>query len=363
MYLPKHLRRLSMAALACTLTFASTGYGQQAHSFDAAAGQTATLDHEVHANMNFLADDELHGRGSATRDEHIAALFIAAQLQSLGLEPGGDKGTFLQKSALPDPLPVKVQQRLSKFQDLPRKETWNAIGILRGSAAPNEVILLTAHLDHLGIGPANAAGDTNYNGADDDASGTTAVLVLAHILATGPRPRRTVVFALFGSEELGGFGNRAFLAHPPVPLNSIVANLEFEMIGRPDPAVPAGTLWFTGFERSNLGPELAKHGAHLVNDPHPAQNFFRRSDNYALAQQGIVAQTVSSFGLHKDYHQPSDELSTIDFKHMTSAIASMVGPVRWFANTTWKPQWNPGGKPDATTPNGPPPPPPAPEQR
>jgi hypothetical protein len=363
MYLPKHLRRLSMAALACTLTFASTGYGQRAHSFDVTTGQTATLEREVHANMNFLADDELHGRGSATRDEHIAALFIAAQLQSLGLEPGGDNGTFLQKSALPDPLPARVQQRLSKFQNVPRKETWNAIGILRGTTAPNEVILLTAHLDHLGIGPANASGDTNYNGADDDASGTTAVLALAHILATAPRPRRTIVFALFGSEELGGFGNRAFLAHPPIPLNSIVANVEFEMIGRPDPAVPAGTLWFTGFERSNFGPELAKHGAHLVNDPHPAQNFFRRSDNYALAQQGIVAQTVSSFGLHKDYHQPSDELSTIDFNHMTKAIASMVGPVRWLANSTWKPQWNPGGRPEATPSNGPPLPPSAPQQR
>jgi hypothetical protein len=348
MYASKHLRRLSMASLLCTLTFGFTGYGQQTHSFDVTAGQTATLEREVHANMNFLADDELHGRGSATRDEHITALFVAAQLQSLGLEAGGENGTFLQKSALPDPLPERIQQRLSKFQDVPRKETWNAIGILRGSISPKEVILLTAHLDHLGIGPANAAGDTNYNGADDDASGTTAVLALAHILATGPRPRRTIVFALFGSEELGGFGDRAFLAHPPVPLNSIVANLEFEMIGRPDPAVPVGTLWFTGFERSNLGPELAKHGAHLVNDPHPAQNFFRRSDNYALAQQGIVAQTVSSFGLHKDYHQPGDELSTIDFNHMTKAIASMVGPIRWLANSTWKPQWKPGGKPEPT---------------
>ena len=355
MYSSKDLRRLSMAALACTLTFGSTGHGQQAHSFDAAAGQTATLEREVHANMNFLADDELHGRGSATRDEHIAALFVAAQLQSLGLEPGGENGTFLQKAALPDPLPDRIQQRLSKFQDVPRKETWNAIGILRGSTALDEVILLTAHLDHLGIGPANAAGDTNYNGADDDASGTTAVLALAHILATGPRPRRTVVFALFGSEELGGFGDRAFLAHPPVPLKNIVANLEFEMIGRPDPAVPAGTLWFTGFERSNLGSELVKHGAHLVKDPHPAQNFFRRSDNYALAEQGIVAQTVSSFGLHKDYHQPSDELSTIDFDHMTRAIASMVNPIRWLANSTWKPQWNPGGKPDPNAPTPSPP--------
>ncbi len=345
---PWKFLRLSMTALVCTLSFAFTAYGQQAHSFDATARQTATLEREVHANMNFLADDELHGRGSATRDEHIAALFVAAQLQSLGLQPGGENGTFLQKTALPDPLPDRIQQRLSKFQNVPRKETWNAIGILRGSTAPNEVILLTAHLDHLGIGPANAAGDTNYNGADDDASGTTAVLALAHILATGPRPRRTIVFALFGSEELGGFGNRAFLAHPPVPLTNIVANLEFEMIGRPDPAVPAGTLWFTGFERSNLGPELVKHGAHLVNDPHPTQNFFRRSDNYALAMQGIVAQTVSSFGLHKDYHQPSDELSTIDFAHMTKAIASMVGPIRWLANSIWKPQWNPGGKPEAT---------------
>ena len=140
------------------------------------------------------------------------------------------------------------------------------------------------------------------------------------------RPQRTIVFALFGSEEIGGYGNRAFLQHPPVPLTSIVANLEFEMIGRPDPAVPAGTLWLTGFDRSNLGPELAKHGAHLVNDPHPKEQFFQRSDNYALANQGIIAHTVSSFGLHKDYHQPSDELRTIDFSHMTNAIASMVGP-------------------------------------
>lgn len=296
--------------------------------------------------MKFLADDELHGRGSATRDEHIAALFAASQLETLGLQPGGDNGTFLQKAALPNTLSPRLQQMLSKFEDTPRKETWNAIGILRGTEYPNEVVLLTAHLDHLGIGPA-VNGDTIYNGADDDASGTTAVLSLARMLATGPRPKRTVVFALFGSEEIGGFGNRAFLQHPPVPLKNIVANLEFEMIGRPDPAVPAGTLWLTGFERSNLGPELVKHGAHLAKDPHPSENFFQRSDNYALARQGIIAQTVSSFGLHKDYHQPSDELRTIDFVHMTNAIASMMEPVRWLADTRWKPRWNFGGRPES----------------
>jgi hypothetical protein len=346
----KSLHSLSMAAFACLLSFSAAMSGQQVQSFDAATTQTApqlsALQREIHSDMEFLADDELHGRGSATRDEHIAALFAASQFQSLGLEPGGSNGTFLQKSPLPNPLPPRIQQRLSRFEDTPRKETWNAIAILRGTASPEEVILLTAHLDHLGIGPANAAGDTIYNGADDDASGTTAVLALARILAASPRPRRTIVFALFGTEEIGGFGNHAFLQHPPVPLTSIIANLEFEMIGRPDPAVPAGTLWLTGFDRSTLGPELAKHGAHLVNDPHPKERFFQRSDNYALARQGIIAQSVSSFGLHKDYHQPSDELSTIDYAHMTSAIASMIDPIHWLAGTTWKPQWNPGGRPE-----------------
>lgn len=299
--------------------------------------------------MNFLADDELHGRGSATRDEHIAALFAASHFRALGLEPGGDNNTFLQKAPLPNPLPARVQQRISKFEDTPRKETWNAIAILRGTDESNEVILLTAHLDHLGIGPA-VNGDSIYNGADDDASGTTAVLTLAHIFATGPHPRRTIVFALFGSEEIGGYGNQAFLQHPPVPLASIVANLEFEMIGRPDPSVPAGTLWLTGYDRSTLGPELAKHGAHVVKDPHRGQKFFQRSDNYALALQGIIAQTVSSFGLHSDYHQPSDELRFIDFSHMDRAIDSMINPIRWLADTNWKPQWNPGKKPTPETP-------------
>jgi hypothetical protein len=351
---PRHLlsswaRILLPLAAWFALDLSAAARLQQSSSFDSPPGETAhanaALDREVHADMDFLADDALHGRGSATRDEHIAALFAAAQFQTLGLTPAGDANSFVQKVPLPSPLPARTQQRLSRLEDTPRTETWNAIAILRGTDLASEVVLLTAHLDHLGIGPANAAGDTIYNGADDDASGTTAVLTLARALTSGPRPRRTIVFALFGSEEIGGFGNQAFLAHPPVPLASIVANLEFEMIGRPDPAIPADDLWLTGFDRSNLGPELARHGAHLVADPHPTQNFFRRSDNFALARQGIIAQSVSSFGLHKDYHQPSDELSKIDFPHMVNAIASMIEPIRWLANTTWRPAWNPNGRP------------------
>ncbi len=216
------------------------------------------------------------------------------------------------------------------------------MGILRGSdpVAGKDAILLTAHLDHLGIGPAKN-GDRIYNGADDDASGTTAVIELARVFAGAARPARTLLFVLFGSEEIGGYGNRYFLDHPPVPLDRIVANLEFEMIGRRDPALPRDGLWLTGFERSDLGPELVRHGAALVADPHPEQNFFQRSDNYSLARRGIIAQTVSSFGLHADYHQPSDEISRIDFPHMTRAIGSMVEPIEWLAQTAWKPQWLP----------------------
>src|SRR6266550_4553480 len=224
--------------------------------------------------------------------------------------------------------------------------TWNAIGILRGtdSALRHAAVLLSAHLDHLGIGEP-VKGDNIYNGADDDASGTTAVLELARALGAGSRPRRTVIFALFGSEETGGLGSSYFREHPPIPLKDIAANLEFEMIGRPDAALKPNTVWLSGWERSNLGPVLASHGAHLAGDPHPDRNFFARSDNYVLAKKGVVAQTVSSFGLHSDYHQPSDDLAHMDFKHMTWAVESLLRPVQWLVNSDFKPKWNKNGKP------------------
>ncbi len=224
--------------------------------------------------------------------------------------------------------------------------TWNVLARIPGSdpQLSSEAILLSAHLDHVGEGkPVN--GDSIYNGADDDASGVAAVLELARALGTGPKPRRTVLFAFFGSEESGGFGSRYFREHPPVPLAHVVANLQFEMIGRPDAKVPPRTLWLTGYERSDLGEQLAANGARLVADPHPDQDFFQRSDNYVLAKEGVVAHTVSSYGLHPQYHQPDDEIEFIDFAHMADAITSMIAPVRWLANFDFKPAWKPGMKP------------------
>ena len=171
------------------------------------------------------------------------------------------------------------------------------------------------------------------------------MLELARVLAAGKRPRRTIYFVGFGSEERGGHGSQQFIANPPIPLTQIVANLNLEMLGRPDPKIPAGMLWLTGFERSNLGPELVKQGAPLVADPHPEQNFFQRSDNYNLALRGVIAQTVSSFGLHTDYHRPSDEVSKIDFAFMTRSLNSLVKPVQWLANSNFRPAWLPGQEP------------------
>lgn len=315
--------------LSATLLLACMAFGQKT------SRQTA-LDNHIRGELAFLASDVLHGRGSGTRDELLAGTYLASELQQLGLQPDGDQGGFIQD----------VSEETSSRGEKKEWNTRNVIAILPGRdpKLKEEVVLLTAHMDHLGIGkPVN--GDEIYNGADDDASGCVAVLELARALVRTVRPRRTVLFVFFGSEETGGQGNHYFLEHPPVPLKSIVANLEFEMIGRADPAVKADELWLTGFERSNLGPELARHGAKLVADPHPDQRFFERSDNFALARQGIVAHTVSSFGLHKDYHQPSDDLAHIDFTHMEQAIQSLIRPVEWLVNSDFKPEWVEGKQP------------------
>ena len=305
--------------------------------FSPAQEKPDAMGNSILAEMGFLATDAMNGRGSGTHDELVAATYLASQLRQIGIEPAGDHGRYIQNV-------VTVLDNRSGG-----KVPWttrNVLGILRGrdEHLKDEVILLTAHLDHLGIRkPVN--GDSIYNGADDDASGCVAVLQLAAALAQGEAPKRTVVFAFFGSEETGGQGNQFFLDHPPVPLKSVIANLEFEMIGRPDSAVKPDELWLTGFDRSDLGPELAKHGAKLVADPHPKEQFFTRSDNYALAKKGVIAHTVSSFGLHADYHQPSDDVAHIDFNHMELAIKSMIEPVKWLANTHFKPEWLAGKKP------------------
>lgn len=429
-----------------------------------ALAQSTITERSVAAHEAFLASDALQGRGSATRDEAIAAAYVASQFQSYGLTPAPGMNGYEQTatiireklagpvnltvggaavpgssplissgksisgtltiaadadpaklaagqvvvatSATADPmgmiraasakhiqllilpesdsthrllgmlggaarLPVylegstrheqptvvtvprvavaalagkagsPVALAVSTTQE--RAPTTNAIGYLKGSDPNAGTLLFTAHLDHLGVRPDG----TIMHGANDDASGTTAVLELAQALASGKQPRRSILFVCYGSEEIGEYGSTYFGEHPPVPLNLIVANVEFEMIGAQDPKLPTNTLMMTGFERSNLGPALKQHGALVTSDPYPEQHFFQRSDNYALALKGVVAHTVSGWAVTPTYHQPTDTLANLNIPFMTSAIRSLVAPVEWLANSDFVPAWTATGRPSA----------------
>ncbi|HEX7944812.1 MAG TPA: M20/M25/M40 family metallo-hydrolase [Phenylobacterium sp.] len=221
------------------------------------------------------------------------------------------------------------------------RTTYNVLGVVHGTLpdADRQTILLSAHYDHVGV-----KGGVIYPGANDDASGVAAVLEFARILAAGKAPKRTVNFALFGCEEEGGHGAKYFLAHPSTPLADMVVNLEFEMIGVPDPK-DRRRLMLTGWERSNLGPILKEQGASIGPDNYPEENFFQRSDNIQLARKGVVAQTISAWPVPPTYHQPSDDLAHVDLTFMTEVIQSLVAPVRWLANGEFRPVWNPGMQP------------------
>jgi Zn-dependent M28 family amino/carboxypeptidase len=309
-------------------------------AFPQKAVKSVISERNVRSEMNFLASDAMQGRGSAGPYERVAAEYIGSQFMQFGLEPAGEAGF--------DGKPTYVQAVAFKARSGEDRKTYNAIAKITGSdkMLRPQVILISAHLDHLGVRDSAPGDDKIFNGADDDASGSIAVLEMARTLgASRIKPKRTVYFVCFGSEEIGGQGANYFVNNLPFPKDKLVANLEFEMIGRPDAAVKPDELWLTGYERSNLGSELAKRGARLVADPHPEMQFFRRSDNYTLAKQGIIAHTVSSYGLHTDYHKASDEIKTIDFVHMTKSINSMVAPVLWLVNSTFVPAWKEGQKP------------------
>jgi len=313
-----------LRALLCLLLCAAPAFAE-GHSPADVARDSSGLTAHIHEEMAYLASDAMRGRGSATPDELAAARYVVSRFRSFGLSDA-------------------TLQRVPLYNG---RTSHNAFALLRGTdpKLARQTILLTAHLDHLGVRP-SPLGEIIYPGADDDASGVTAVLELARTLANpSRRPRRSVLFVCFGSEETGGQGNAYFLRNPPVPLSSIVASIEFEMIGRPDPAVGPGQLWLTGWERSNLGPRLAKQGAPLVADPYPEKHFFRRSDNYNIALNGIVAHTIFSYGLGGHYHQPTDDLEHIDFVHLTHAIESVIPAIEWLANTRWAPSWRLAGQP------------------
>jgi hypothetical protein len=205
----------------------------------------------------------------------------------------------------------------------------NVAGIIKGRRA-NEMVLISAHYDHIGILPA-VDGDSIANGADDDASGTVAMLALArHFALQKKKPERTLVFVAFTAEEVGGYGSQYFAR--TIQPAKVMAMINLEMLGKPSKWGP-GKGFLTGFERSSLG-TLAQAAAPGVfePDPYPVQNLFYRSDNATLARLGVPAHTFSTdqIDIDKFYHTVNDEAITLDFDHMTQivrAIARAITPL------------------------------------
>jgi hypothetical protein len=288
----------------------------------------------IRAHQLYLGSADLRGRVGASADEAVAAAYVAARFKDYGLTPAPNSTSFLQTLEVP-PTPMTRQLGIADHA-----ETRNVIGFLSGTDAGAGYLLISAHLDGLG-----AVDGKVHPGANDNASGMTAVLELARLLARSGPHKRGILFVIYGTEEPGAVGSRYFANHPPVPLDEIVANIGFEMIGARDPNLPSG-LALTGFERSELGAMLRAHGAPLFPDPRPDQRYFERSDNYQLALKGVVAHTVSGWLAPPNYHQPSDSNAKLDFAFMARTIQSLVGPIRWLASSDARPQWKPGRQPN-----------------
>ena len=215
--------------------------------------------------------------------------------------------------------------KLSGNSMISNSELNNVVAVLPGNTKPEEVVLYSAHYDHLGI--KIGTGDTIYNGADDNASGVTAVINLAQYYANQKNNARTLIFAAFSAEEIGGFGSSYFAKQ--LDPQKITAMINIEMVGKSS-KFGSGTLWMTGMDRSNLGEQLntalLKSGKKIFKDPYPDQELFYRSDNATLARLGVAAHSFSSVQLDNDqhYHQTSDEISSLNLTSLHQVIETLA---------------------------------------
>jgi hypothetical protein len=203
----------------------------------------------------------------------------------------------------------------------------NVVGVLPGKTKPDEYVVFSAHYDHLGIGKPNKDMDSIYNGANDDAAGTTAVVMLGKYFGSIKNNARTLIFVAFTAEESGGFGSQYFSKQ--LNPDAVTAMFNIEMIGT-ESKWGVNSAYITGFEKSDMGKILQ---ANLANskfkfepDPYPDQNLFYRSDNATLAALGVPAHTISTSKMdnEKFYHTADDEIETLDMKNMAEIIKAIA---------------------------------------
>ena len=283
--------------------------------------------------VSFLASDLLEGRDSPSRGLDIAGEYIASQFRRLGLEPAGADGYF--------------QTVVVRPEDPDSPKSRNVAAILRGSdpQLKDTYVMLSAHYDHVGL--AQSGDDRIFNGANDDASGTAAVLEAANALAAlHPRPKRSVLFVLFCGEEKGLRGSGYYVDHPLVPLSKTVADLNLEQLGRTDtpegPHVNSANV--TGFDFSDMTPILVDAGKRVgivvSKDAKASEKYFDLSDNQPLAKAGIPAHTLSVTYDFPDEHNVGDEWQKLDYDNMAK-VNQVVGIATLrLAQALTAPHWN-----------------------
>ena len=233
-----------------------------------------------------------------------------------------------------------------RVQVLVSRSAPNVAGILEGSdpVLKEEYVVFSAHMDHIGIGSPNAEGDSINNGADDDGSGTTAVLEIAEAYASlATKPKRSMIFVLVSGEEKGLWGSAYFADNPPVPIDRMVADLNVDMVGRNWP----DTIVAIGMEHSDLGqtlrlvneahPEL---GMTAIDDIWPGERFYFRSDHYNFARKGVPVLFFFN-GTHEDYHGRDDEVDRIDAEKAARISQLIFYLGNELANRLERPRWNP----------------------
>jgi hypothetical protein len=299
----------------------------------------------LRGHVSFLASDLLEGRDSPSRGLDIAAEYIVSEFRRMGLEPAaGD--SYLQ------PVPIAGRAARGDRPATIAGTANNVVGVLRGSdpALKDTYVILSAHYDHLGLAPPDdkrvTGDDRIFNGANDDASGTASVLEIANALASlHPRPRRSILVVFFCGEEKGLVGSRYYAAHPLVPLEKTVAQINLEQMGRTDsPEKPhLNMMNVTGFDYSTIPALLADSARRIqiavVKDDQASNAYFRRSDNGPLADAGVPAHTVSVTYEFPDYHAVGDEWQKLDYDNMTHVDQAVGIAVLRLASAPVPPKW------------------------
>lgn len=329
------MKRFLLAALAFAISLPAAE-PVKPPSLELRAIETRVRPEALRAHTAFLSSDLLEGRSTPSRGLDIAAEYIAAQLQRMGLEPL-ERRSYFQNAIGP----------LSRRAALPAAPARNVGAILRGSDARlrNTYVIVSAHYDHVGM--AQTGGDRVFNGANDDASGVASVLEVAYALSSlRPRPKRSILFLLFYGEERGLLGSRYYAEHPLVPLSQTVAQLNLEQMGRTDstegPKIRSANL--TGFDFSTLTQILVDAGTatgvSITKDREGSDPYFNRSDNASLARAGVPAHTMSVTYEFPDYHKVTDEWPKIDYENMAQVDRAVALAILRIANSLVPPQWN-----------------------